>query len=103
MNPTILLDHDSAPPAWLADRMTGYAVGFFFFWAMCTIASFVTAYLIDTRSTGYWWPRVVVTMLAMAALLTLGAMRLVVPTGIRWWPRPRREVGEATITEVDPR
>ena len=41
----VLLAHDVAPPAWLADRMTGYAVGFFFFWAVCTIASFLTAYL----------------------------------------------------------
>lgn len=57
--------------------------------------------LIDTRSSGYWWPRVSITMLGIAALLTLGAMRLVVPTGIRWWPRPRREVPGATITEVD--
>ncbi|HEY7640816.1 MAG TPA: hypothetical protein VH814_13910 [Steroidobacteraceae bacterium] len=40
---------DEAPPSWLADRMTGYGVGFFFFWAVCTIASFLTAYLIDTR------------------------------------------------------
>lgn len=47
----VLLVHDVAPPAWLADRMTGYAVGFFFFWAVCTIASFLTAYLIDTRSS----------------------------------------------------
>jgi hypothetical protein len=47
----VLLDRDAAPPAWLADRMTGYTVGFFFFWAVCTIASFLTAYLIDTRSS----------------------------------------------------
>lgn len=56
--------------------------------------------LIDTRSSGYWWPRVSLTMLAMAALLTLGAMRLVVPTGIRWWPRARREPPGSSITEV---
>lgn len=45
-----LLAADDSPPPWLADRRTGYAVGFFFFWAICTIASFLTAYLIDTRS-----------------------------------------------------
>ena len=45
----LLLAADDAPPRWLADRMTGYTVGFFFFWAVCTIASFLTAYLIDTR------------------------------------------------------
>jgi hypothetical protein len=44
-----LLATDDPPPAWLSDRMTGYAVGFFFFWGVCTIASFLTAYLIDTR------------------------------------------------------
>lgn len=48
----VLLALDAAPPRWLADRMTGYAVGFFFFWAICTIASFLTAYLIDTRPSG---------------------------------------------------
>jgi hypothetical protein len=30
--------------------MTGYALGFFLFWIVCTIASFLTAYLIDTRT-----------------------------------------------------
>jgi hypothetical protein len=44
-----LLRHDDMPPRWLADRMTGYACGFFFFWFMCAIASFLTAFLIDTR------------------------------------------------------
>jgi hypothetical protein len=44
-----LLALDEAPPGWLRDRMTGYAVGFFFFWGICTIASILTAYLIDTR------------------------------------------------------
>lgn len=59
--------------------------------------------LIDTRSSGYWWPRVSITMLGMAALLTLGAMRLVVPTGVRWWPPARRTPTESSIAEVDPR
>jgi hypothetical protein len=45
----LLLAHDAAPPAWLADRRTAYAIGFFFFWSICTVASFLTAYLIDTR------------------------------------------------------
>jgi hypothetical protein len=49
-DPLLLTRDDAPPPAWLADRMTGYTVGFFFFWAVCTIASFLTAYLIDTRS-----------------------------------------------------
>jgi hypothetical protein len=46
----ILLAHDGAPPKWLADRKTGYAVGFFFFWAMTTVSALLTAWLIDTRS-----------------------------------------------------
>lgn len=45
-----LLVEDAAPPAWLADRRAGYTVGFFFFWMMSAIASFLTAYLIETRS-----------------------------------------------------
>jgi hypothetical protein len=45
----VLLAADDSPPGWLADRQTGYAVGFFFFWAVCTIAGLLTAYLIDTR------------------------------------------------------
>lgn len=46
----LLLASDSDPPRWLTDRRTGYAIGFFFFWAVCTIASFLTAWLIDTRT-----------------------------------------------------
>jgi hypothetical protein len=47
----LLLGADDTPPGWLADRMTGYTLGFFFFWGVCTIASFLTAYLIDTRTS----------------------------------------------------
>jgi ABC-type transport system involved in multi-copper enzyme maturation permease subunit len=46
--------------------------------------------LIDTRQTGYWWPRIAATFLAVAALLTLVSMRLVVPTGLRWTRGGRR-------------
>jgi hypothetical protein len=39
----------AAPPDWLADhRMAGYAVGFFFFWAICTLSSALTLYLVRT-------------------------------------------------------
>lgn len=39
----------AAPPDWLADhRMAGYAVGFFFFWAICTLSSVLTLYLVRT-------------------------------------------------------
>lgn len=44
-----LLARDDAPPAWLSDRMTAYSLFFFFFWAICGFAAFMTAYLIDTR------------------------------------------------------
>lgn len=47
----ILLMRDDAPPAWLADRRTGYALGFFFFWLTTTIAATLTAWLVDTRTT----------------------------------------------------
>jgi ABC-2 type transport system permease protein len=41
--------------------------------------------------TGYWWPRVSITFVILAALLTLAATRLVVPAGMRWaFRRPRR-------------
>jgi hypothetical protein len=46
----VLLAHDDAPPHWLADRMTGYACGFFFFWALCSVATLLTAFMIDTRT-----------------------------------------------------
>jgi len=49
-DPKLLVD-DAAPPPWLADRTAGYTIGFFFFWMMCAIAAFLTAYLIDTRSS----------------------------------------------------
>jgi len=50
--------------------------------------------LLDTRLSGYWWPRIALSFLATAAVLTLISMRLVVPSGMRWSPpwraRPRR-------------
>lgn len=45
----LLLAHDAAPPRWLADRLTAYTLGFFFFWIVCGAASAFTAFLIDTR------------------------------------------------------
>lgn len=47
----LLLAHDGTPPRWLADRMTGYAIGFFFFWLVCALASAFTALLLETRSS----------------------------------------------------
>jgi hypothetical protein len=46
----VLLGHDGTPPDWLADRMTGYACGFFFFWGLCSVAAFLTAFMIDTQT-----------------------------------------------------
>ena len=34
--------------------------------------------------SGYWWPRISLTFIAVAALLTLAATRLVIPAGMRW-------------------
>lgn len=48
----------------------------------------------DVASTGYWWPRVAVTMLLLALVLTFAATRLVVPAGMRWAFR-RRAPGDA--------
>jgi hypothetical protein len=46
----VLLARDATPPRWLADRMTGYACGFFFFWGLCSVAAFLTAFMIDTQT-----------------------------------------------------
>jgi ABC-type transport system involved in multi-copper enzyme maturation permease subunit len=40
--------------------------------------------------TGYWWPRIGITFVTVAAVLTLASMRLVVPSGMRWAFRRRR-------------
>jgi ABC-type transport system involved in multi-copper enzyme maturation permease subunit len=42
------------------------------------------------RGDDHWWPRVSLTFLAMAAVLTVASMRLVVPPGMRWALRRRR-------------
>jgi ABC-2 type transport system permease protein len=48
---------------------------------------------VETGS-GYWWPRVSLTFVAIAALLTFAATRLVVPVGMRWaFRRPGRRGG----------
>ena len=35
-------------PIWLPSRMSGYALGFFFFWFVCACAASMTAYMLDT-------------------------------------------------------
>jgi hypothetical protein len=43
-----LFGEGAMPPNWLTHRMAGYAVGFFFFWAICTLSSALTLYLVRT-------------------------------------------------------
>jgi len=45
-----LFGEGAVPPRWLAHRMAGYAVGFFFFWAICTLSSALTLYLVRTAA-----------------------------------------------------
>ena len=48
--------------------------------------------------TGYWWPRIAITFVALAALLTfLLSTRLVVPAGMRWAFRRRPAPARASI------
>ncbi len=46
-DPTVF-GEGAVPPRWLTNRMAGYAVGFFFFWAICTLSSALTLYLVRT-------------------------------------------------------
>jgi len=43
------LGPEDDPPGWLTSRMAGYAIGFFFFWAITFVSSAITAYLLKTR------------------------------------------------------
>ena len=47
IDPVLVGDDDIPPPAF-ASRMTGYAVGFFFFWLVSSISSLLTLYLVRT-------------------------------------------------------
>ena len=40
---------DAMEPPLLIDRMTGYAIGFFFLWSICAASAVLTVYLIRTR------------------------------------------------------
>jgi hypothetical protein len=42
------LGRDDAPPAWIASRMTGYAIGFFFFWIVTMVSALLTAFLLES-------------------------------------------------------
>ena len=47
---------------------------------------------------GYWWPRVSLTFVAIAAILTLASTRLVVPAGMRWAFRRARRAEQPLVT-----
>jgi hypothetical protein len=47
LDPLLLAD-DDAPPSWLASRMTGYALGFFFFWIVTALSAVLSSYLLET-------------------------------------------------------
>lgn len=40
---------DITEPPMAIDRMAGYAIGFFFFWALSAVAASLTVYMIRTR------------------------------------------------------
>ncbi len=44
----VLIGNDGYPPPAFATRMTGYAVGFFFFWLVAAFSSLLTLYLVRT-------------------------------------------------------
>jgi len=44
----VLIGNDDYPPPAFATRMTGYAVGFFFFWLVASLSSLLTLYLVRT-------------------------------------------------------
>lgn len=44
------LTHDGSTPAWLSDRMTAYAVGFFFFWFIAAVCGTLVAWMLDASA-----------------------------------------------------
>ena len=46
----LLLANDDAPPWWLESRMTGYGIGFFFFWFVAAVSGFLTIALLHVKS-----------------------------------------------------
>ena len=56
---------------------------------------------VDTAS-GYWWPRIAITFIALAALLTFVSTRFVVPAGMRWAFRRGRPAASAQPIMVGP-
>jgi hypothetical protein len=44
----LLIGNDDYPPPAFSTRMTGYAVGFFFFWLVAALSSLMTLFLVRT-------------------------------------------------------
>ena len=44
----VLVGNDDYPPPAFASRMSGYAIGFFFFWLISALSSLLTLYLART-------------------------------------------------------
>jgi Na+-driven multidrug efflux pump len=44
----VLVGNDDYPPPAFANRMSGYAIGFFFFWLISALSSLLTLYLART-------------------------------------------------------
>ena len=47
--------------------------------------------------SGYWWPRIAITFVILAVILTVASMRLVVPSGMRWAFRRRTSLVPAPL------
>jgi ABC-type transport system involved in multi-copper enzyme maturation permease subunit len=54
------------------------------------------------EAAGYWWPRVSITLVLVAVVLTAAAMRLVVPAGMRGFRRRPRRAAVAAASGPDP-
>lgn len=67
----------------------------------------------EVSVSGYWWPRISITYVVLAAVLTLASMRLVVPAGMRFAfgrrrrlptgspPAPAAEGDVSSIEEIE--
>ena len=49
----LLVGNDDYPPPAFSSRMTGYAVGFFFFWLVAALSSLLTLYLVRTARSDH--------------------------------------------------
>ena len=39
---------------------------------------------VNQVASGYWWPRIAISFIALSVVLAIASMRLVVPAGMRW-------------------